>query len=195
MKSNKLFLLVTLAIFGNLLTAHESKEFQLLIAFSQPTLTTVAANIGGSIVNTFGSIPFGSTIIINSLIFPADTIDIKHQTSYLVDKHGNALSSGNSIGEFRAQGVMLTDTVVPGEVIEQLILGMEFKGSKTNSLYTIGKVKIAQDENWFETFYLPVINGYGKNKNARGTAKGKAYAAPDEMSLVIVLKFTDEVHY
>jgi len=61
---------------------------------------------------------------------------------------------------------------------------------------TVGKIKSAQqDEDWLQTFYLTVVGGYGKNKDAKGTAKGKAYLAPDQQSIVIVVKFKDDVDY
>src|SRR5690606_13795060 len=124
MKFNRLSLLIAFALSSNLVFAHDSQEFQLLIAFDQTSLTTYAANIGGSIVYSFlDPVPFGGAIIINSLILPKDTVNVKHQNSYLVDKHGDTITSNDSIGTFRAQEFMLTDTISPNEVFGQVIIG------------------------------------------------------------------------
>jgi hypothetical protein len=107
---NKIILVIALGM-SSITNIHASKlhEVQILVDTAAPWFFYFM-NIGSIMTNFFCPPRMaGAYYIANGLIYPGDTIDVKNQSSFLVDRHGTPLTPANSIGTFYDISFILTN--------------------------------------------------------------------------------------
>jgi hypothetical protein len=182
----------------------ETNEIQIVINQEAPT-NVFAANIGATITDDImTTLPAGTTIIQNGLIYPKGTVSLNQQ-SFTVDKNGNPLTQLNSIGTWQSTTFELvefdpnnppaigTATAIVTSVFE---FNPVTNPNTPNEVITIGKEELVNTPaNGVQLSVIPmvVLGGIGKNTDAEGTATAKIYEAPDGQSQLMIVKFNKKI--
>jgi hypothetical protein len=203
MTKNRLFLLALVLIASSAaLTAKKSKEFQVVFSLAPQAWSTYAANVGAFITNGFTDYTqFGSFYTMSALLLPKNTIDTKHQNSFLTDRYGNVITPASAIGTWTSQATRVVDfdyfnLPASGTVYEQYSETFSFYGNRVNNVYAVGESIVQSLSNGLlNKRYSAVVGGYGKNDDIDGQLKEETYIAPDGQSMVMICKFQESVEY
>jgi len=202
-------LLSGLTIFALQAKTLETKTVQVLLSLA-PESTEPSflffLNAGEGLVTDPSAVePAGSLVMQTGLVFPARTVDIFNQESFMFDKNGNPLTAQNSIGRFVDQGqdIMEIDLANLPQVGTPLSMdqwGIFFNQtssglSRPNQIFLTGSGAsgVTGMNQSAINFNMVATGATGANEDFDGTATGRLFVAPDGQSAILEITFSDKI--
>ena len=187
----------------------ETKTVQVLLSLSaespDPSLLFFLNAADGLVTDPSLAEPAGALVMQTGLVYPAKTVDIFNQESFLIDKNGNPLTAQNSIGRFVDQGQDLMDIDLANLPEAGTPLSMDQWGiffnqtssghGRFNQIFLTGSGAsgVTGPNQSALNFNMVVIGATGANDDLDGTATGRFFVAPDGQSAILEVTFSDKI--